>query len=266
MSAKMEISKKAQAKWPPENLKRLVYVIAAAFAGMGLVLLLGAMNDIPPLRQPDAVFGLSTRLVLIVAGMLHLAICGGLLAMRDPLTQGLVTCWTGLNHLVYLVGLAWLKAAAPLPVMLAVAWELRVSTRFVSIVWKLFIASLFIAGMLLVLVEWRRVKRVRTNEFLAHWGEMREGKVPSATQIPHASANIDNKAATKDSPRHHTGQRDACNGRHSEFKFSCPNCGQHIRCDRGYAGRQIHCPACHKQIQVPRAGTVEGFQQTSYLW
>ena len=95
----MEIGKKAKADWPPQNLKRLVYIIAAAFAGMGLVLLLGAMNDIPPLRQPDAVFGLSTRLVLIVAGLLHLAIGGGLLVMRNPLTQGLVTCWVGLNHL-----------------------------------------------------------------------------------------------------------------------------------------------------------------------
>ncbi|MGA3266020.1 MAG: hypothetical protein ABSE16_04270 [Verrucomicrobiota bacterium] len=36
-----------------------------------------------------------------------------------------------------------------------------------------------------------------------------------------------------------------------EFKFSCPNCGQHILCNAGYSGRQINCPACQQTITVP---------------
>ena len=39
----------------------------------------------------------------------------------------------------------------------------------------------------------------------------------------------------------------------AEFKFSCPQCGQHIQCDVGYAGTQITCPSCQKAIVVPQS-------------
>ena len=39
----------------------------------------------------------------------------------------------------------------------------------------------------------------------------------------------------------------------AEFKFSCPQCGQHIQCDTGYAGAQINCPSCQQSIVVPPA-------------
>jgi outer membrane lipoprotein-sorting protein len=39
----------------------------------------------------------------------------------------------------------------------------------------------------------------------------------------------------------------------AEFKFSCPQCGQHIQCDSGYSGAQINCPTCQQAIVVPQA-------------
>jgi outer membrane lipoprotein-sorting protein len=39
----------------------------------------------------------------------------------------------------------------------------------------------------------------------------------------------------------------------AEFKFSCPQCSQHIQCDTGYAGVQINCPTCQQAIVVPQA-------------
>ncbi len=39
----------------------------------------------------------------------------------------------------------------------------------------------------------------------------------------------------------------------SDFKFECPNCGQHLSGDVRYAGQQIACPACSSQIIVPAA-------------
>jgi DNA-directed RNA polymerase subunit RPC12/RpoP len=44
----------------------------------------------------------------------------------------------------------------------------------------------------------------------------------------------------------------------AEFQFSCPQCGQNIQCDTGYAGTQINCPVCRQAIvvpQMPRAAT-----------
>jgi ribosomal protein S27E len=39
----------------------------------------------------------------------------------------------------------------------------------------------------------------------------------------------------------------------SEFKFSCPQCSQHIQCDTGYVGKQINCPICQRVIVVPQS-------------
>ncbi len=37
----------------------------------------------------------------------------------------------------------------------------------------------------------------------------------------------------------------------ADYKFYCPQCGQHILCDTGHAGMQIPCPACQQIIVVP---------------
>ena len=40
----------------------------------------------------------------------------------------------------------------------------------------------------------------------------------------------------------------------SEFKFSCPQCGQHILGDTQWSGREINCPACQQTLVVPPPG------------
>ena len=37
----------------------------------------------------------------------------------------------------------------------------------------------------------------------------------------------------------------------AEFKFLCPQCGQHIQCGTNYSGKQINCPVCQQVIVVP---------------
>ena len=41
----------------------------------------------------------------------------------------------------------------------------------------------------------------------------------------------------------------------AEMKFSCPQCGQHIGYNEGWAGHQIECPACQSAIIVPHIQT-----------
>jgi GYF domain 2 len=38
----------------------------------------------------------------------------------------------------------------------------------------------------------------------------------------------------------------------AEIKISCPQCGQHIQCDKSYGGRQINCPQCQTAFAVPQ--------------
>jgi hypothetical protein len=37
----------------------------------------------------------------------------------------------------------------------------------------------------------------------------------------------------------------------SDFKFSCPTCGQHISCDTSNVGMTVACPACNTALVVP---------------
>ena len=37
----------------------------------------------------------------------------------------------------------------------------------------------------------------------------------------------------------------------SQFKFSCPQCDQHLQCDEAMSGRQIQCPSCNVLIRIP---------------
>ena len=39
----------------------------------------------------------------------------------------------------------------------------------------------------------------------------------------------------------------------SEFKYACPVCGQHIKCDSSQNGSVMECPTCFQKITVPQA-------------
>jgi DNA-directed RNA polymerase subunit RPC12/RpoP len=39
----------------------------------------------------------------------------------------------------------------------------------------------------------------------------------------------------------------------SEFKYACPVCGQHIKCDSSQGGMAMECPTCFQKITAPHA-------------
>jgi hypothetical protein len=53
-----------------------------------------------------------------------------------------------------------------------------------------------------------------------------------------------------------------------EFKFSCPQCQQHLQCDEQFSGREIQCPACHHLIRIPAipGRTVEYKPESGKTW
>lgn len=51
----------------------------------------------------------------------------------------------------------------------------------------------------------------------------------------------------------------------SEFKYACPVCGQHMRCDVSQSGTVMECPTCFQKItapQAPAAGSEQKFVLT----
>jgi hypothetical protein len=230
--------KKVEAEAGLRVARRLVRVAGVVFAGAGLVMLYGARDYIPPLAQPDPVTGLTTRTLLCVAGLAHLAIGVWLCAMRDLVSLGLVACWAALNYAVYLCGAAWLKAAGAIPAVVVFAWELGVSPRVIYAAWGVFMAYLVVSGLVLLLLERRRRLRLEAEAFLKGWGKLRQGPAPPS---PGGRA----------SARAQTSSENSKGSVPADFRFSCPLCGQHIRCEARYSGRRIACPACRKQIVVP---------------
>jgi DNA-directed RNA polymerase subunit RPC12/RpoP len=41
----------------------------------------------------------------------------------------------------------------------------------------------------------------------------------------------------------------------AEFKFNCPNCGQHIMAATEWSGLGISCPSCYNRITIPPPST-----------
>jgi hypothetical protein len=151
-----------------------VHLAAAALAVAGLLLLYACSGGHSLLREQDALLGLSNRTVLMLLALLHLGVCGWLLAARDATGQGLVMLWLGVNCLVYRLGMAWLKAATPLPVVKLLAWKLGASAHALDIGWRLFIAYLVVGSVAHLLLERRRLRQMQSDAFLRHWKEVRE--------------------------------------------------------------------------------------------
>jgi hypothetical protein len=49
----------------------------------------------------------------------------------------------------------------------------------------------------------------------------------------------------------------------AQWKFLCPNCGQHFSGDFGYCGREIVCSVCQTQFTVPSPGSAAPVQPAS---
>lgn len=176
MQTKTEKRGGVSSGWVGQLLRGYVYATAAFLAGAGLLLVFTACDAarLPQFRERDALFGLTTRTLLAVAGLLYLALSAYLFVGRDWMMRGLVILWAGLNHVVYYLGMVWLHAAAPFPAVVLVGWRIGVRPEVVDRRWKWFIASLVVGSTLLLLVEWRRLKQVEAAALLKRWRELRE--------------------------------------------------------------------------------------------
>ncbi len=149
---------------------------------MTLVMLAASLEDWALLRRRDALLGVTIRTVLIVAGLLHLVISGWVFATRDVVNQALLLLWVGVNHLVYRAGLAWLKAATPLPILRVLGMKVGIPARTLDFCWKLWMAYLVIGSLVVLVLAWRRRKRLATEAFFLDWRKTRE----KGTNLPSA--------------------------------------------------------------------------------
>lgn len=246
----------ARARWVPRFAAAYAYASTVVLALMGFMLVYTSLDGHRRLFQllasPDALFGVSTRTALLVAGLLHLVLCGAFLLVRDPMGRGMLGTWAAWNYLIYRGGMTWLRAATPFPSVQAVARKIGAQPNTVDWWWKLLIGYLLLGGTALLVAERHRLKHLKADAFLKHWREMREAPLTASRAPGPASPPID-PGATKPRTPAPTSSKPEPHGSPlpSDLKFSCPRCGQHIRCDVAYSGSPISCPGCHENIQVP---------------
>jgi len=227
---------------------------------MGFIMVYTSMDEHRRMAQllaaPDALFGVSTRTVLLVAGLLHFALCVPFFLVRDPMARGMMGTWAAWNYVICRVGMAWLRAAAPFPAVQAVARKIGAQPNTLDWWWKVFIGYLLLGGAALLVLERQRLKHLKADAFLRHWREIRQSPVaaPGSAQQSQTPAGGATTKREPDAPNSSKGEPQST-ATPTELKFSCPCCGQHIRCDEAYSGKPISCPACKANIQVPQLGS-----------
>lgn len=241
---KSEAKGKSFAEWKARLSDWYAYSCAAIIALMGLLMFYAASGEARRLMQllngVDAVTGFSNRTLLNGAGVIHLVLAVCLLAARTPQLRGMLTGWAGLNYLVYLFGMAWMKVASPLPCVCAVAMRADVAPATLDSIWKALIFYLLTGAGTIAWVEWRRGKALKDAAYAAQWRDYL-GEVV-VEKVKHQKRQKGNDTSDADA--------DNVASKSRELKVACPNCGQHIRHEAGYAGNEVSCPSCKKSIKL----------------
>lgn len=249
-----ELKVKSGSGWAARLADGYAYTSAALCAAMGLLMIYGTSSEGPRMRQllasPDAVLGVSNHTVLIVVGVIHLVLSVFLIVKRDPISCGAVTAWAGFNYLVYRMGMAWMGVAAPFPGVRAVAQNAGVASATLDVWWRL-VTLFYLTGACVILAcEWRRWRRAKSRAFVEHWREYREKPALWGTATRREKPAPGEKSAT-DPQVTGSGLAELINmAVNGHFKFTCPHCGQHIRCEDAYAGQEVICPGCKKSVML----------------
>jgi|ERR1043166_62820 hypothetical protein len=157
-----------------------VYASGLLLVVVGLVMVLTASERLKILQEPDVLFGAQNRIVLALAGLLHVALVGCLLATRSLLTRAALLLWLGINHVVYRLGLIWMHVAAPAPLLRAMGLKLEAQATALNTCWTWLIGYLVAGSVLVALSEWRRLRRLEADEFMTEWRRTRQKLNPGA--------------------------------------------------------------------------------------
>lgn len=234
--------KKPAIDWGMHISRFCVWSSALVSAGIG-VLLLCSTSGIGRMFKwimslSDPLLEIKNPTFLLVFGIAHLVFAGVFVLPRASLFRGILGGWLGANHLVYYLGLLWMKAAAPYPFVRAVAMELGTPPKTVEIGWKILIAFLLTSSIAFVLIERQRIKAIKDAAYDAQWRDYLGEVVIEKVKRKKGGKESDSTTADNGSSLS------------TELKVACPNCGQHFRHETSYAGNEITCPACMKSIKL----------------
>jgi hypothetical protein len=179
MAATMENRKATKFKWLLPLFKGYIYATAGFLGPVGFILLIVTWTCKVPaiqpwLSAPDPLFGMSNRMMLLLAGVLHLFFAGCLLLKRDIFSQWLLALLVGWSYFLLRITLVWsIDTKAPYPIEAFIGWRIGVKPETIDLWWKVFTVFLLVLSSIFVLLEFWRLKQVKNVAWLRHWQETR---------------------------------------------------------------------------------------------
>ncbi len=212
-------------------VKGYIYLTATALGLIGLFLLFTVWatrnNNDWWLGWHDPLLGINNRAMLILGAILHLGVSAYLFAARDLTNRSLAVLWTGLNHLIYYVGVLLMEPSALPNTERFIGWRLRLQPAAVDTQWKFFQAYLAVTSSLILFLLWRHSKRLRKETWLKNWLDTRTGQ-------PKEKPVVWKKPVTAD----------------DYTKNVCSHCGHKIAFPLSRVGECIACPHCAATIKL----------------
>ncbi len=144
---------------------RLMYIYSHAtgwaFLACAAAVLTAGLDQNPFLASQDAVLGFSTRTVLLSTGVLLLGLAAYLLFGKDLVIQGLLIVWIAFVFFAYLLGMLWMKAPTPLPVIILTGWKLGLPAHGIDLFLRVMLLYLAIGGAMIVVIDWLDRRRAK---------------------------------------------------------------------------------------------------------
>ena len=160
-------------------LRGCFFATAGWWVAIGLVMFLAAFDDTlleheRMFQWPDALFEISTRKVLFMAGGFHLLIGGILFMIQNSLTKIVMVMWGCSVCVIYRLGFGWLgsdrfPAGASCPVVVLTADKVGIKPKLFGLGWGMILGGMVLGALLQLALEWRRRKRREQAAFVERW-------------------------------------------------------------------------------------------------
>jgi hypothetical protein len=122
----------------------------------GWVKLYSATGHVGILALPDALFGVSNRILLLTTGSLELGIVFFVLFNRDNVTNCICVGWIALNFLLYRLGVFLIHPGTLCPCLGTLTSKIGLKPEYVSWILGMIAVYMFLFSGFFIFKEWRR--------------------------------------------------------------------------------------------------------------
>lgn len=163
MNSEVTIQNRIQGSRGAVALKWFSFSAAVILAMTGLAKVWAALGEVKALATADPVVGVSFRHLMMAVGIAELAIAYVCLCTTAYRLTAWLVAWLATNFLVYRIGLWWMGWKKPCSCLGNLTDALNISPTVADNIMKVVLAYLLIGSYGLLIWEWMRARRRRSE-------------------------------------------------------------------------------------------------------